>query len=105
MDDNAPLKEPEPPEKPTAGKIIIGLLLTLLALPFLLVATCIPAVWTAQIAGGLFAMVVWAALTIGIGIWRAIVTKNPGVRWGIILLLVAAAISVMVSINSFKGIW
>ena len=87
------LKEPKQEEKPSTGQIIAGALLTLIAVPFLLVATCIPALGI----NGLTNMpdlsfVVWVLATVGIGIWRAIVTKNPGVRWAIVVIIAAAVV-------------
>jgi len=88
-----PLKPPQEPEKPTTGQIITGFLLTLFALPFLFVATCLPAAFLGSVAGPGIAIAVWAIGSIAFGIWRAVVTENPGVRWGIILVIAAAIIA------------
>ncbi len=86
------MKAPPEKEKPTAGSIITGFVLTVVALPFLVVGTCLPAIGVTYIAGPAIAVVAWAVGLIAFGVWRAVVTENPGVRWGIIIGIVASVI-------------
>jgi len=88
-----PLKPPPEPEKPTVGQIVTGFVLTLFALPFLFFATCLPAAFLGSVAGPGIAIAVWVIGLIAFGIWRAAVTENPGVRWGIILVIAASIIA------------
>lgn len=89
------MKEPKD-EKPTTGEIITGFVLTVFALPFLLLATCVPAVGATYFIGPAIATILWVSGLVAFGIWRAVVTTNPGVRWGIIAIIMASAIFAVV---------
>jgi hypothetical protein len=78
-------------EYPLSGKIA-AFIVTLIAIPFLFVATCFPV--------GLFAMgmgsptvtiifTVYGVLLVGFGIYKAVRTDNPGTRWAIIVAMIA----------------
>jgi hypothetical protein len=86
------MKKPPEEEKPTARDIIVGFVLTVFALPFLVVGTCLPAIGVTYITGPAIAVVAWVVGVLTFGVWRAVVTKNPGVRWGIIAIIVASVI-------------
>ncbi len=85
------MKEPKD-EKPTTGEIIIGFVLTVFALPFVVVGACLPALGVTYITGPAIAVVAWVVGVLTFGVWRAVVTTNPGVRWGIIAIIVASVI-------------
>ena len=87
------MKEPPEKEKPTAGQIVTGFILTLFALPLLFVATCLPAAFLGSVTGSDIAVAVWVIGLIAFGIWRAVVTENPGVRWAIITIIAAGVIA------------
>lgn len=91
------LKEPRD-EKPTAGQIVFGVLMTILAIPFLLVAACMPAMLVAGLGNFYVAEAVWIGGMLVFAIWRAVVTDNPGIRWTIIAVIAVAAISGVVMI-------
>ena len=88
-----PLKPPKEPEMPTLGQIVTGFVLTLFALPFLFVATCLPALVVAQVSGLIIAFALWGIGLVAFGIWRARETENPGVRWAIIIIIATAAVA------------
>ena len=86
------MKAPPEKEKPTAGQIIIGFVLTVFALPFLVVGTCLPVMSVGHFIGPAIAVVAWVVGLVAFGVWRAAVTENPGVRWGIIAIIIASVI-------------
>jgi pyruvate-formate lyase-activating enzyme len=75
------------------GETITAFLVTLLAIPLLFVATCVPVGLVgmgsrhSDIAFGLY-IVAFA----GFGIFKAVRTRNPGIRWGIIVGSIALAL-------------
>jgi len=85
------MKPPRGKEEVTPGQVITGVILTLLAIPALFVATCLPAALASSVTGSLPVMIVWITLLVAVGIRFAIYTSNPGIRWTIILVLVAGA--------------
>lgn len=85
-------------DEPSLSAKIIGFVVTLIAIPVLFVATCVPTGFLAMGVGSgdktaFWFFGVYGILFVGFGLWRAVVTKNPGVRWGIIVALAAAAIA------------
>lgn len=83
MDDQQPL-----------SRKIIAFVLTLIALPILFTATCVPVgLFAGGATGGssvMAAVISFIALFTAAAIGVAIRTKNPGIRWGIVVYLVLA---------------
>jgi hypothetical protein len=84
-------------ELPLSRKIL-GFVLTLIVIPVLFVGTCVPTGFIAMslsdagpAIGYVFA--IYGIAFVAVAIWRAIVAENPGVRWGIIVAMAAAAIA------------
>ncbi|MDE2182360.1 MAG: hypothetical protein KGJ78_05010 [Alphaproteobacteria bacterium] len=81
---------------PTSHKII-AFILTLIAIPLLFVFTCVP-VGLVSLAGAqipnvtTIIFVLYGVVFVGVGLWIAIRTPNPGIRWGIIAALAVAAV-------------
>ncbi len=95
------LQNSEPAEEGISPvRIVVGFLLTVfftvLLIPFLFMGACFGIL--AADSNGVVLVVVLAALaTLSLLLLVAIKTKNPGVRWGIILILVVAA-AIVVSV-------
>lgn len=87
--------EPEPNK--TLGfimTVVVGIGLSVIAVPVLFLATCVPLMTGNQkptlIGAGLYAVIA----TVG-GIIIAVKTRNTGIRWGVIALFcLAAAVAV-----------
>jgi hypothetical protein len=77
----------------------VGFVLTLIVVPVLFVSTCVPVGFVAIGMDDAFSsrtipiFTIYGAVFLAFAIWRAIVAENPGVRWGIIVALAAAAIA------------
>ena len=91
------LKEPND-DKPSTGLIIGGVILTILAIPFLLVAACMPAMLVAGFGNFYIAEAVWIGGMLAVAIWRAVTTDNPGIRWTIVAVIAAALIAGAVAV-------
>lgn len=77
------------------GRTIGAFFLTLLAIPFLFAATCVPVGFVAIAAREPYAVpifVVYGVLFVGFGIYKAVNTDSVGMRWAIVATLIAAAI-------------
>lgn len=83
--EQAVLRQLREDDKPTLGGMITGFLITLVAIPILFMATCVPAVMVGKAVNWTVAIVLWIAASLGFGIWIAIKTNNPGTRLAIIL--------------------
>jgi hypothetical protein len=85
----------EPKSEMSAGAKIGAFVLTLVAIALLFLGTCGPFAVSAFAAPPPGAVpVLYVTLFAGFGIYRAIRTGNPGIRWGIIAAFVAAAVYV-----------
>ncbi len=74
--------------------MVVGFVLTLIAFPVLVLATCFPALGVNALTNmPVLGLVAWVAGIVAFGIWRAVVTKNPGVRWGVIAIVAAIAVA------------
>jgi hypothetical protein len=83
----------EPEDGITTGEKIVGFILTLIAIPLLFVGTCVPVGFVALGTGlPIVLFGVYGVIFVGFGIYRAGRTDNPGIRWGIIVALIAATI-------------
>ena len=78
-----------------AMTVVVGIGLTVIAVPILLLATCVP-LMTGNQKPTLIAAGVYAAVAFAGGVAIAIRTRNTGIRWGVIALfcLVAAVAAI-----------
>lgn len=83
---------PRPQETFSWGRVIGAFFLTLLAIPLLFVATCIPFAEMGVLEHGAkaFFTLFGTLFTVG-AIIVAVRTSNPGMRWGIIFAIAVAA--------------
>lgn len=76
---------------------IIAFIVTLIAIPVVFIGTCVPVgIFAETITFGtytLIAVIAYVAIFLAIAIRIAIRTKNPGIRWGIVVALIAAVIA------------
>ncbi len=77
--------------------VVVGIGLTVIAVPFLLLVTCLPMI-TGNYRPTLIAAGVYAAVAFFGGVVIAIRTRNTGIRWGVIALFCFA---VMVAARYF----
>ena len=83
----------EPHEDSSTGSKIAAFVVTLIAIPFLFVATCVPVGFIGMASGTpVIVFGIYGVSLVGFGIYKAVRTNNPGIRWGIIAALLAAAI-------------
>ena len=100
----------EDDDGPSRGKIALSFVLTLIAVPVLFVATCVPVgyvslavmAWGAHIFKNgerynpilaLAAIIaLYVLVFIGLGVRKAVKADNPGIRWGIVLAVAALAV-------------
>jgi hypothetical protein len=72
-----------------AMTVVVGIGLTVVAVPILLLATCVP-LMTGNQKPTLIAAGVYAAVAFIGGVVIAIRTRNTGIRWGVIALFCLA---------------
>jgi len=97
----------EPDDEIPVGETITAFLVTLLAIPLLFVATCVP---VGLVGYGSehsdFAFGSYIVAFAGFGIFKAVRTRNLGIRWGIIVGSILLALLLRREIVAiFAGHW
>jgi hypothetical protein len=86
----------EPEDYLPLGNKIVAFVLTLIAIPFLFVLTCVPVGFVALFGQPAIVPIivfsVYGVAFVGFAIYRAVRTENPGIRWGIIVALAAGVL-------------
>lgn len=85
----------EPKEQFEWARVVTAFLLTLVAIPALFIATCIPVGFIGDQFGPMTYPIVFAALGIVIAIVAVMRAANPGTRWGIIVAVAAAILGAL----------